>query len=131
MRIGEVARRTGVSARMLRYYEAQGLLAPGRHHNDYRTYSRADLDRVGTIRALSAAGVPVRFIRIVLERADGGGRWTRTCNDTLAGLLREQIEDLDSRIGCLTTSRDALAGLLEETPSRRRPPGSPAGAQAP
>lgn len=39
MRIGELARRTGVSVRALRYYEEQGLLVPARAANGYREYT--------------------------------------------------------------------------------------------
>lgn len=38
MRIGELARRTGVSERMLRYYEQEGLLRPARTTSGYRDY---------------------------------------------------------------------------------------------
>ena len=39
MKIGELAARTGVSIRSLRYYEQQGLLMPVRNENGYREYS--------------------------------------------------------------------------------------------
>jgi DNA-binding transcriptional MerR regulator len=39
MLIGELSRRTGVGAHLLRYYEAQGLLEPGRGANGYREYT--------------------------------------------------------------------------------------------
>nr|MDT0665311.1 MerR family DNA-binding transcriptional regulator [Micromonospora sp. DSM 115978] len=50
MRIAEVSRRTGVAARMLRYYEEQGLLSPGRHANGYRDYTESDVALVATIK---------------------------------------------------------------------------------
>lgn len=114
MRIGEVSRRTGVAARMLRYYEEQGLLQPARHVNGYRDYTEADLEQVDTIRNLGAAGVPTRFIKIVLDRQTGAIAWTSTCNDILAGMVRDQIADLDTKIACLTNSKDALAQFLTE-----------------
>jgi DNA-binding transcriptional MerR regulator len=114
MRIGEVTRRTGVAARMLRYYEEQDLLSPERHFNGYRDYSGADVERVVWIRNLSTSGVPTRFIKIVLDRQTGTLPWTSTCDDILAGLVRAQITDLDSKITCLTTSRQALAQFLIE-----------------
>ncbi|QTI67382.1 MerR family transcriptional regulator [Gordonia polyisoprenivorans] len=112
MRIGEVSRHTGVAARMLRYYEEQELLRPGRRPNGYRDYTDADLAHVATIRDLSSAGVPTRFIKIVLDRQAGATAWTSACDEILAGMVREQIADLDAKITCLTTSRDALTQFL-------------------
>ncbi len=113
MRIGEVSRRTGVAARMLRYYESQDLLRPARHANGYRDYTDSDVQQVVTIRDLSGSGVPTRFIKIVLDR-QAGMSWTSTCDDILAGMVREQLADLDSKIACLTTSREALAQFLRQ-----------------
>ncbi|WZH36895.1 MAG: MerR family transcriptional regulator [Microbacterium enclense] len=120
MRIGEVSRRTGVAARMLRYYEEQELLRPARHPNGYREYTDADLEQVGVIRDLSGAGVPTRFIRIVLDRQTGATTWTRACDDILAGMVRDQIVELDAKIACLSTSRNALTQFLADAGTRRR-----------
>jgi len=46
MRIGELSARTGVSVRMLRHYEKEGLLHPSRLASGYRAYTSADADRV-------------------------------------------------------------------------------------
>ncbi len=51
MQIGELATRTEVPARLLRYYEDQGLLRPGRSANGYRDYEPDDVPRVLQIRA--------------------------------------------------------------------------------
>lgn len=112
MKIGDVTRRTGVSARMLRYYEEQGLVRPARRGNGYRDYTPATLEQVVTIRDLARSGVPTRFIKIVLDRQSGATAWTETCDAILAGMVREQIADLDSKISCLSASRDSLAQFL-------------------
>lgn len=114
MRIGEVTRQTGVAPRMLRYYEEQDLLSPGRHPNGYRDYSQSDVEQVTTIRDLSTSGVPTRFIKIILERQAGTPAWTSSCDDILANMVRDQIADLDSKITCLTTSREALVHFLDD-----------------
>jgi DNA-binding transcriptional MerR regulator len=56
MRIGDLARATGVKPRLLRYYEEQGLLTPLRQPNGYRQYARSDIAAVRHIRVLLAAG---------------------------------------------------------------------------
>ncbi|TDP96436.1 MerR family transcriptional regulator [Labedaea rhizosphaerae] len=119
MRIGEVADRTGVANRMLRYYEEQELLTPGRHRNGYRDYTESDVRRVETIRDLSASGVPTRFIKIVLDRQADAGAWTSKCDAILADMVRCQIAELDSKISCLTTSREALRSFLDEATLER------------
>ncbi|MFF8893581.1 MerR family transcriptional regulator [Brevibacterium casei] len=53
MRIGEVSRRSGVSARMLRHYETLGLVTPSaRGSNGYREYSPSDIGRIFHIEGL-------------------------------------------------------------------------------
>lgn len=70
MRIGELARRTGVSVRSLRYYEQQGLLSPTRHDNDYREYSPLAEEQVKTIQLYLSLGLTtdqiVSFLHCVL-----------------------------------------------------------------
>ena len=116
MRIGELSRRTGVSARMLRYYEDQRLLAPTRSANDYRDYAEGDVDRVRQVRALLDAGLPTRFVRAVLDMGLEGGPaadgWTPTCTATFAGMLREELGRLEDQVRCLTRSRDAVRRYL-------------------
>ena len=70
MRIGELAERTGVPTRLLRYYEEQGLLSPSRTPNGYRTYDEGLAGRVTQIRGLLDAGVPTRIIREILPCLD-------------------------------------------------------------
>src|ERR1039457_3356113 len=70
MRIGELSRRTGVPARMLRYYEEQDLLPPERAGNGYRSYSLSDLYRVQQIRGLLDSGLTTEIIRGILPFLD-------------------------------------------------------------
>ena len=53
MRINEAARHAGTSPRMLRYYEAEGLLAPVRRDNGYRDYGAGEVLAARQIVALS------------------------------------------------------------------------------
>jgi DNA-binding transcriptional MerR regulator len=68
--IGELARRTGVPARRLRYYEEQGLLSSGRSPNGYRDYDPQAVQRVTQIRGLIDAGIPTAIIKDILPLLD-------------------------------------------------------------
>ncbi|MFF7652711.1 MerR family transcriptional regulator [Streptomyces sp. NPDC007983] len=66
MRIGELSRATGVSARSLRYYEDQGLLSSDRRSNGYRDYGEEAVRQVAFIQDLYRAGLPSQIIRDIL-----------------------------------------------------------------
>ncbi|MEU7799445.1 HEAT repeat domain-containing protein [Micromonospora arborensis] len=67
MLIGEVARRSGVSARMLRHYESLGLVRPtGRTGAGYREYSSEDLRLIFQVESLRSLGLSLRDVRRAL-----------------------------------------------------------------
>jgi DNA-binding transcriptional MerR regulator len=66
VRIGELAARSGVTERSLRYYEQQGLLDPHRSSAGQRLYSEEDVDTVIRIQELFAAGFCSSGIRDLL-----------------------------------------------------------------
>ncbi|MER8033336.1 HEAT repeat domain-containing protein [Streptomyces bauhiniae] len=68
MLIGEVARRSGVSARMLRHYDALGLVRPtGRTVGGYREYSADDVRRIFHVESLRSLGLSLKQIGRALE----------------------------------------------------------------
>ncbi|MFF9573320.1 HEAT repeat domain-containing protein [Streptomyces sp. NPDC014685] len=68
MLIGDVARRAGVSARMLRHYEALGLVRPtGRTDSNYREYSGEDIRRIFHIESLRSLGLSLREVGRALD----------------------------------------------------------------
>ena len=67
-KIGEAARRSGVEAANIRYYEREGLLAPQtRADNDYRLYSEADVHRLRFIRLCRAMDMSLEEVRSLLS----------------------------------------------------------------
>ncbi|MFJ7213407.1 HEAT repeat domain-containing protein [Amycolatopsis sp. NPDC098790] len=71
MLIGEVARRSGVSTRMLRHYDSLGLVRPtGRTVGGYREYSEADIRRIFHVEGLRSLGLSLRQIGTALADAD-------------------------------------------------------------
>jgi DNA-binding transcriptional MerR regulator len=70
--IAEAARRSGVSAHTLRYYERIGLLEVGRDASGYRLYDASDFGRVVFLTRLRMTGMPIRDLqRYVALVADG------------------------------------------------------------
>src|SRR5690606_11735371 len=63
-------RRAGVSPRVLRYYEQQGLLLPRRAGNDYREYTEEDAARAQRVALMVRSGMPTRLIKAVLDLED-------------------------------------------------------------
>ena len=102
MRITEAAQHAGTSPRMLRYYEAEGLLAPTRRDNGYRDYGAGEVLAARQIVALSHAGFPLSLIRTVLPCATENGA-LRAC-PSVAPELRRRLATSKSR---LTRSRAA------------------------
>jgi len=115
MRIGELARRTGVPTRMLRYYEQQDLLHPERTDNGYRWYADAAVYRVQQIRGLLDSGLTTEIIRSILPFLTGPDsiHLPAAClTDETASLLRREADRLQQRIECLTRNRDAIRNYL-------------------
>ncbi|MFJ3591430.1 MerR family transcriptional regulator [Streptomyces sp. NPDC090231] len=89
MLIGEVARRSGVSARMLRHYESLGLVSPsGRTGSGYREYSGRDIRRIFHIESLRSLGLSLREIGRAL---DDPGFTPSLLVDDLVRQTRERI----------------------------------------
>ena len=107
--IGELSRRSGVSASALRFYERKGLIDAERTDGNQRRYAPATLRRVAFVQAGAAAGIPLAEIRAALETLPRGGspgkrEWER--------LSRRWRRDLDERIETLHALRDRLTTCI-------------------
>jgi DNA-binding transcriptional MerR regulator len=72
LRIGDVARRAGVSVRAVRYYEEQGILAAERSASGQRLYAPTAVDRVRFFQQMYAAGLTSRNIAELMPCWDSG-----------------------------------------------------------
>ncbi|MET9568596.1 MerR family transcriptional regulator [Streptomyces virginiae] len=113
MRIGELAARTGVGERSLRYYEALGLLACDRTPGGHRDFSERAVDRVIRIQELYAAGLNSAKIGQILPcmRDEDGGPSVRATSALVAELVGER-ERIDRMIGELIRSREVLDEVI-------------------
>ncbi|WP_405926848.1 MerR family transcriptional regulator [Streptomyces sp. NBC_00035] len=125
MKIGELSRRTGVPTRMLRYYEEQDLLHPARGENGYREYGDAAVEYVRQIRGLLDSGLTTEIIRAILPFLSDPGEihlHPECLTAETAGLLRDEIDRIQSRIDCLARNRDAMRAYLTAVQSDRPAP---------
>ncbi|WP_067466199.1 MerR family transcriptional regulator [Nocardia amamiensis] len=119
MRIGELAERTGVSERSLRYYEQQGLLASDRTPGGHREYPERAVDRVIHIQELLAAGLTSKKIGRILpcmRDADGGPNEYAT--PALVAELRTERERITRTINDLVRSREVLDEVIDRAAER-------------
>jgi len=108
MLIGELAARTGTTAKALRFYERAGVLPePARTPGGYRDYEPAALDRLAFVRAAQAAGLTLAEVRQVIAVRDADGP---PCAH-VTGLLDRHAADLDDRIAALIATRAEVQRL--------------------
>ena len=118
MQIGEAARLTGVSAKMIRHYESIGLIpSADRRESNYRDYGHHDIHRLGFIRRARDLGFSIDEIRDLLRL---WGDQSRSSADVKA-LTLGHITELDRRIALLTEMRDTLTHLSDACDGDHRP----------
>lgn len=133
MRIGEVARRAGVSTRALRYYEEQGLLASERTHRGQRVYPDSAVERVRLIQQLFTAGLPSRVIVKLMPCIEAG-----QASSEVFELMAAERERITAAIADLAAARDTLDHMIdianhptpEHCPALREPAWAPYDARA-
>ncbi|WP_433309541.1 MerR family transcriptional regulator [Micromonospora sp. CA-269861] len=115
MRIGDLATRTQVSVRALRYYEEQGLLASTRSGGGQRLYEDAAVSRVRLIQQLYSAGLSSKTIADLMPCVDAN----ESTPESRARLAAER-DRIDAQIAELSIARDRLDDLIDVT-SRPNP----------
>ena len=109
LRIGEVARRTGLPVKTIRYYCDEGLLQPrARSESGYRLFDEENLAELTIIRSLRALDVSIPELARILEVRRAG-----VCNcSVLKDSIAAKMESINLRIAELAAMKDELARLL-------------------
>ena len=114
MRIGELAHRTGITTKTLRYYEQIGLLyEPERHANGYRDYPEEAVERVRFIRDAQATGLSLAETGEILAMKAAG---ESSCQHTL-DILARHLADVDAQIERLLVARAELRAMADRASS--------------
>jgi DNA-binding transcriptional MerR regulator len=109
VRIGDLAKQTGVSVRSLRYYEEQGLLVAQRTGRGQRTYTDDAVARVLLLRQLYNAGLTSTTIAMLLPCVDRPS--SASTRETIA-LMEQEHDRLGRQVDDLMTTREQLAYLI-------------------
>ena len=107
--IGQMAARTGASVSAIRFYEARGLLAPGRNAGGQRRYPRADIRRLSFILIAQQLGFTITQIAELLDSLPQARTPTKKDWNRISRAIRK---DLDARIVQLEQLRDKLDGCI-------------------
>ena len=118
MNIGETARASGVSAKMIRHYEGIGLIRTSiRTRSGYRQYHERDVHLLRFIRRARDLGFSLEQIRQLLSLWDDPGR----ASADVKHLAEAHIADLDARIAALSEMRATLVALAQACHGDHRP----------
>src|SRR5580692_4436655 len=110
MNIGEAARTSGVSAKMLRYYEYIDLIPQaGRSGAGYRTYSDREVHTLRFIRRARDFGLPMDRVKLLVGLWQDKDRPSREVKE----IALRQVAELEAKINELTAMKDALAELAK------------------
>ena len=107
--IASLAKRAGVAASALRFYEDQGLIRSARQASGRRHFPRSTLRRVAFVRAAQAVGLTLEEIRAALATLPEERTPTREDWASLSSAWKPLIEE---RIAALTRLRDALSSCI-------------------
>ena len=109
LKIGEVARRTGLPVKTIRFYSDEGLIHPrGRSEGGYRLFGEEVLAELNLIRTLKAMEIPLQDVARILDSRRSG---VCTCS-ALQAMLRGKAAEISERITDLRDLHAELQGLL-------------------
>lgn len=118
MKIGEAASATGVSAKMIRYYESIDLIkATSRTDAGYRTYSENELHTLRFIKRARNLGFPLEQIRDLLSLWHNANR----ASADVKMIALEHVADLDKRILEMIEMRDTLKHVVKACAGNHKP----------
>jgi Cu(I)-responsive transcriptional regulator len=118
MNIGEAARASGMSAKMIRYYESIGVIGPADRSNaGYRVYEPRDVHLLRFIKRARSLGFPVERVNQLVALWQDHGR----ASAEVKHIALTQIGELERRIAELETMKRTLAHLAAHCHGDQRP----------
>ncbi|VAW05773.1 Cu(I)-responsive transcriptional regulator [hydrothermal vent metagenome] len=110
MRIGEAAKKAGLGATAIRFYEKEGVVPmPGRTEAGYRDYTDADVSVLRFVRRARSLEIPLGDVREIVEMRASG----QVPCDVVRTVIAREAAAIDARIEELRMLRDELTQLNE------------------
>lgn len=118
MNIGQAAKKTGLSAKMIRYYESIGLISPsGRSANGYRHFGEEDLHHLAFIKRSRDLGFSLEEVgRLLMLWQD-----RQRASADVKALAGVHVDELNHKIAELVSLRDTLQQLIDHCHGDHRP----------
>ena len=118
MNIGQASKASGVSAKMIRYYESVGLIRPAdRTQSNYRDFGERDLHDLRFIRRARALGFSVDEIGKLVALWRDQARPSREVKE----IARQHVAELDARVAEMQAMADMLRNLADACAGDERP----------
>ncbi|MBP7001082.1 MerR family DNA-binding protein [Amaricoccus sp.] len=108
MNIGDVAERSGLPPKTIRYYEEIGLVRPRRGANGYRAFAEADVDRLAFLGRARSLGFSIEECRALMALNEDADR----ASADVKQLVEAHLAQIDRKIAELAAMRAALAPLV-------------------
>ena len=117
MNIGDVAKRSGLPPKTIRYYEDIGLINPKRSDNGYRAFQDSDLHKLAFLGRARALGFSIEDCRNLVALYDDSTRESSQVKQ----IAKEHLGQIDERIEQLQSMRNTLAHLVDACQGDDRP----------
>ena len=117
MNIGEVAERSGLPPKTIRYYEDIGLVRPQRSENGYRAFRETDLHKLAFLGRARALGFSIEDCRTLLSPYEDESRESAK----VKALAEEHLTAIDDKIAQLQSMRETFSHLVRSCHGDDRP----------
>jgi len=117
MNIGDVARRSGLPAKTIRYYEDIGLIKPDRSANGYRSFDDSDLHKLSFLGRARALGFSIEACRSLLELYEDRHR----ASGDVKEIAQDHLDAIERKIEELEAMKRTLSVLVEKCAGDHRP----------
>ena len=117
MNIGDVAARSGLPPKTIRYYEDIGLVTPQRAANGYRSFRDSDLHKLTFLGHARSLGFSIEDCRALLALYEDESR----ASADVKRIAKDHLTRIDRKLAELKAMRDTLAHLVRECAGDERP----------